>query len=282
VPGPSANSTTSIGLILTTEPQGPYALLPSGATNTSNPKPPDAVLLENCTLSSYDSTGKAVFSTPLPAGSDPVGPCQLIMDKNGTLYIRDLGNDGAVLWSNEVQTNRTAATCSPYSLAVLTNGMLVERDCANRTVWSVPQLAGKQGPRGGPIVHSKGGCCVVCLQHPNSGGMNTPPSPTITAQLRCWPINLLVRAAVVSPVTGPNTTTGSYILTTEPQGPFALLPVGAANVSNVTAPYAVLAANCSLATYGTGGTPVYATPPGDAVGPCRCVQCWSLCLEQIP
>jgi hypothetical protein len=147
VPGPGPNSTTSIGLILTTEPQGPYALLPSGATNTSSPQPPDAVLLENCTLSSYDSTGKAVFSTPLPAGSDPVGPCQLIMDKNGTLYIRDLGNDGAVLWSNEVQTNRTAATCSPYSLAVLTNGMLVERDCANRTVWSVPQLAGKQGPR---------------------------------------------------------------------------------------------------------------------------------------
>ena len=145
VPGPSANSTSSIGLILTTEPQGPYALLPSGSTNTTSPKAPDAVLLQNCTLSSYDSTGKVVFSTQLLAGSDPVGPCQLIMDKNGTLYIRDLGSDGAVLWSNEVQTNRTSGTCSPYSLAVLTNGVLVERDCANKTVWSMPQLAGKRG-----------------------------------------------------------------------------------------------------------------------------------------
>ena len=64
---------------------------------------------------------------------------------NGTLYISDLGNDGAVVWSNEVQTNRTAATCSPYSLSVLANGVLIERDCANRTVWVVPQLAGEQG-----------------------------------------------------------------------------------------------------------------------------------------
>jgi hypothetical protein len=104
------------------------------------------VLLENCTLSSYDSTGKVVFSTSLPQFSEAAGPCQLIMDRNGTLYIRDIGNDGAVVWSNEVQTNRTAATCSPYSLSVLANGVLVERDCANKTVWVVPQLAGEQGP----------------------------------------------------------------------------------------------------------------------------------------
>ena len=147
VPGPGPNSTSSIGLVLTTERQGPYALLPSGATNrTSSPTAPDAVLLENCTLSSYDSTGKVVFSTSLPQFSEAAGPCQLIMDRNGTLYIRDIGNDGAVVWSNEVQTNRTAATCSPYSLSVLANGVLVERDCANKTVWSVPQLAGEQGP----------------------------------------------------------------------------------------------------------------------------------------
>jgi hypothetical protein len=142
VPGPGSNSTSSIGLILTTEPQGPYALLPSGTSNTTSPKPPDAVLLENCTLSSYDSTGKVVYSTSVPANTEPVGPCQLIMDKNGTLYIRDLGGDGTVVWSNELLTNRTAATCSPYSLSVLTNGVIVERDCQNRTVWSVPQLGG--------------------------------------------------------------------------------------------------------------------------------------------
>ena len=65
------------------------------------------------------------------------------MAPNGTLYISDLGNNGAVVWSNELLTNRTAATCSPYSLSVLTSGVLIERDCANRTVWVVPQLAGK-------------------------------------------------------------------------------------------------------------------------------------------
>ena len=88
-------------------------------------------------------------------------------------------------------------------------------------------------------------------------------------------MNLLVRTAVVSPVRGPNTTTGGYILTTEPQGPFALLPAGAANTSNVTAPYAVLQPNCSLMTYTTPGSKlVYATPLGEPtpVGPCRCAQ----------
>jgi hypothetical protein len=64
------------------------------------------------------------------------------MAPNGTLYISDLGNNGTVVWSNELLTNRTAATCSPYSLSVLTNGMLIERDCANRTVWVMPNLAG--------------------------------------------------------------------------------------------------------------------------------------------
>ena len=159
VPGPSPNSTSSIGLILTTEPQGPYALLPSGATNATSPKAPDAVLLENCTLSSYDSTGKVVFSTSLPQLSEAAGPCQMIMDRNGTLYIRDLGNDGAVVWSNEVQTNRTAATCSPYSLAVLANGVLIERDCLNKTVWSVPQLAGEQRP--GILTATRALLCLV-------------------------------------------------------------------------------------------------------------------------
>jgi hypothetical protein len=64
------------------------------------------------------------------------------MSPNGTLYILDLGADGKVVWSNEFQTNRTTATCSPYSLSVLASGVLVERDCANKTVYVVPQLAG--------------------------------------------------------------------------------------------------------------------------------------------
>jgi hypothetical protein len=87
-------------------------------------------------------------------------------------------------------------------------------------------------------------------------------------------------AAVVSPVKGPNTTNtttsgSAYILTTEPQGPYALLPAGATNTSNVTAPDAVLQPNCSLMTYTTpGNTLVYATPLGDPapVGPCRWVR----------
>jgi hypothetical protein len=64
------------------------------------------------------------------------------MAPNGTLYISDLGNGGAVVWSNELLTNRTNNTCSPYSLSVLASGVLVERDCANRTVFIVPQVAG--------------------------------------------------------------------------------------------------------------------------------------------
>ena len=88
---------------------------------------------------------------------------------------------------------------------------------------------------------------------------------------------LVVCAAVVSPVRGPNTTNTSsssaYILTTEPQGPPVLLPSGATNTSNVTAPDAVLQPNCSLMTYTTPGSKlVYATPLGEPtpVGPCRC------------
>jgi hypothetical protein len=185
VPGPGPTSNSTIGLILTTEPQGPYALLPSGTTNTTSPKPPDAVLLENCSLATYDGTGKVVYSTSVPASIEPVGPCQLIMDKNGTLYIRDLGTDGQVVWSNELQTNRTAATCSPYSLAVLPNGVLVEKDCANKTVWTVPQTAGQQHSR----VKATGrrtvpGLCVACslnmLSSPcpgraAGGGWSKPP-----------------------------------------------------------------------------------------------------------
>ena len=82
--------------------------------------------------------------------------------------------------------------------------------------------------------------------------------------------------AVVSPARGPNSTTnGSYVLTTELQGPYALLPAGATNTSNVAAPDAVLQPNCSLMTYTTpGNTLVYATPLGDPapVGPCRWVR----------
>ena len=121
------------------------------------------MLLENCTLSSYDSSGKVVFATSAPQGYDAVGPCRLIMDKNGTLYISDLGNNGMVVWSNEPLTNRTSATCSPYSLAVLTNGVVIERDCQNRTVWSAPQLAGEghvfQAPHNaGRAVAALGSC----------------------------------------------------------------------------------------------------------------------------
>ena len=88
--------------------------------------------------------------------------------------------------------------------------------------------------------------------------------------------HVVVSAAVVSPVSGPNTTnttSSAYILTTEPQGPPVLLPAGATNTSNVTAPYAVLQPNCSLMTYTAPGTKlVYATPVGQPapVGPCRC------------
>ena len=85
---------------------------------------------------------------------------------------------------------------------------------------------------------------------------------------------LVVCAAVVSPVRGPNTTnSNAYILTTEPQGPPVLLPSGTTNTSNVTAPDAVLQPNCSLMTYTTPGSKlVYATPLGEPtpVGPCRC------------
>jgi hypothetical protein len=85
--------------------------------------------------------------------------CRLVLAPNGTLYISDLGNDGAVVWSNEVQTNRTAATCSPYSLSVLANGVMIERDCLNKTVWVVPQLAGEQRP--GILTATRALLCLV-------------------------------------------------------------------------------------------------------------------------
>jgi hypothetical protein len=81
---------------------------------------------------------------------------RLIMAPNGTLYISDLGNDGTVVWSNELLTNRSATTCSPYSLSVLTSGVLIERDCQNRTVWVMPNLAGKQALNAG------GSACSAC------------------------------------------------------------------------------------------------------------------------
>jgi hypothetical protein len=69
-----------------------------------------------------------------------------VLAPNGTLYISDLGNGNATVWSNELLANRTTlngeASCTPYSLAVLSTGTLVERDCANRTVWVAPPLAG--------------------------------------------------------------------------------------------------------------------------------------------
>jgi hypothetical protein len=72
--------------------------------------------------------------------------CRLVLAPNGTLYISDLGNGNATVWSNELLANRTtltgAASCTPYSLAVLSTGTLVEKDCANRTVWVAPPLAG--------------------------------------------------------------------------------------------------------------------------------------------
>ena len=56
------------------------------------------------------------------------------MALNGTIHISDMGNSGAVVWSNDAGTNRTAATCSPYSLSVLASGFLIEKDCQNKTV----------------------------------------------------------------------------------------------------------------------------------------------------
>jgi hypothetical protein len=72
--------------------------------------------------------------------------CRLVLAANGTLFISDLGNGNATVWSNELLANKTTltgeASCTPYSLAVLSTGTLVEKDCANRTVWVAPPLAG--------------------------------------------------------------------------------------------------------------------------------------------
>jgi hypothetical protein len=141
VRGPNTTNSSTTPFILTTEPQGPYVLLPQGSNVTSNPSAPNAVLQLNCSFISYSSPGVMAFATPLPTPA-PTGPCQLALSPNGTLYISDLGNGGAVVWSNELLTNRTNNTCSPYSLSVLTNGVMIERDCRNRTVWSAPQLGG--------------------------------------------------------------------------------------------------------------------------------------------
>jgi hypothetical protein len=120
-------------------------LLPAGA-NVSNVAAPDAVLQKNCSLMSYATGGQLVYATPIPTGPAPVGPCRLMLAPNGTLYITDLGNGNATVWSNELLANRTTltgnASCTPYSLAVLSTGTLVERDCANRTVWVAPPVAG--------------------------------------------------------------------------------------------------------------------------------------------
>ena len=141
-----ANPSSPESYILTTEPQGPAVLLPAGA-NVSNPAVPDAVLQKNCSLMSYDTSGKLMYATPLGEPT-PVGPCRLVMSPNGTLVIRDLGSGNATVWSNELLANRTTITgepsCEPYSLAVLTTGALVEKDCQNRTVWFAPPLAGGQ------------------------------------------------------------------------------------------------------------------------------------------
>jgi hypothetical protein len=92
------------------------------------------VLLQNCTLQSYNSLSQVVYSSTTPSGSPPVGPCRLVLSPDGVLSITDLGNEGATVWSNEQQTNKTNASCSPYSLTVQTNGVIVQRDCANKTV----------------------------------------------------------------------------------------------------------------------------------------------------
>ncbi len=147
------NPSSPDSYLLTTEPQGPAVLLPAGA-NVSNVAVPDAVLQKNCSLMSYNSTGKVVYATPVPSPA-PVGPCRLVMSPNGTLLIRDLGNGNATVWSNELLANRTTLTgepsCSPYNLAVLTTGTLVEKDCQNRTVWFAPPLTGG-APAGSGVV----------------------------------------------------------------------------------------------------------------------------------
>jgi hypothetical protein len=102
--------------------------------NTTNPTPPDAVLLQNCTLHSYNSLSQVVYNSSIPAGYSPVGPCRLILSPDGVLSIIDLGGDGLVVWSNAQESNKTTSSCSPYSLAVLTSGTVVEKDCQNKTV----------------------------------------------------------------------------------------------------------------------------------------------------
>jgi hypothetical protein len=76
VPGPNTTTSGGPGYILTTEQQGPYALLPAGTTNTSNITAPDAVLQPNCSLMTYTTPGnKLVYATSLGEPA-PVGPCR--------------------------------------------------------------------------------------------------------------------------------------------------------------------------------------------------------------
>jgi hypothetical protein len=134
-PAPGSSISSPIGtFILTTEPEGPSFLLPRGNTNTTNPTPPDAVLLQNCTLQSYNSFNQVVYTSNAPSDPPPAGPCRLILSSDGVLYISDLGRDSAIVWSNEDETNMSTSSCSPYSLTVLSSGVLVQRDCANITV----------------------------------------------------------------------------------------------------------------------------------------------------
>jgi hypothetical protein len=62
------------------------------------------------------------------------GPCSLTIGSDGGVCIRDL-TTSATVWCNGVKNN---GTCGPYSLGTTAEGLLVETDCANNTVWKVP------------------------------------------------------------------------------------------------------------------------------------------------
>jgi hypothetical protein len=241
-PGTPGNNTEGI---ISTEPHPPAALVPfnfNGTGSSLNPLHPSTVINDNCTLTLYDPTGKVAWST----NNTGVGPCRLVISDNGTLSVLDLGNNSAVIWTNEIEANRTGS-CSPYSLSVTPTGVLVETDCNGMIIWQKP------------------------LDNSTTTGTIVGPGPTETTDKPI--LNNVQGPAVLRPVPGTQTAPPYAIL--NPNCTLTILDASG-NVAWVSSPTSpgpctlVLSPNCSLSIVdNTLGKTVWSNQVSRACGPCN-------------
>lgn len=111
-------------------------LVPDGAvaannlTGTNTVPFPKTELYDNCSMAVMGPNGTTLWHT----NTTSVGPCDLVINADGTMSIIDQGNGNATLWSNAAQFINTTAMCSPFTVEQLSSGKLVEKVTATTTL----------------------------------------------------------------------------------------------------------------------------------------------------